>query len=1183
MKRVRFTMVLCLFLSCFSLSPGQSPPQKAAEHFFYNKLIESRMHTDFRFEEPIQYGNILIFECQSPEGFVLVRGSDSCRIVGYSIRNRFTRDKKIPEPALTFIESLSGISDTDIPSKRIKTIYNPVGPLIRTTWSQEGYFNYYCPKDQDGPDNHVYVGCAAVAMGQIIRYFGKFNDFLITAETIDNNYGSLTATIGNYNWERMENRPITLDTEVSSLLYGLGVLIDMNYGPSGSSTSNYEVYQGFKRLKYYDAIRMIRSATTPEVWVRNFTQNIEDFQPVYVSGSGHSFICDGIDADGMFHFNLGWYGYADGYYPLNQILAIDPSEAIFNLKPYSNNLPPANLTMESVSGQPHLKWEKHRLAAIDPILYRVYLNDSTYYETRETSYNTTYFPPGNHEIMITAVYQQGESSWIGPIQFPVEGNPIIIPDIALEMAIREELIRENVTPVNESLTINQLLKIKQLEIRQPLKSLAGLEYCHNIQALTIAPDETIRLDLGPVSLLKRLKWLDLKNIETDNLSVLSRNNRLFHIELIHCPVDNLNFIIEIPELLSLKLYDIPLADTQIFSSLQSIRDLAISGCNLTFAGFVQNLLNLESLDLSRNQLSRFRLNAKLPELKSLNISQNQINELYFLEYIPNIRILNLGHNYIDRFITGLNFKNIQELNLQNNSIDSLSVAVPMPALRKLTLNHNQIRTIRLLADFAPGLTSLDLSDNRIRDFWRGSLQALQYLDFSNNRIDLLDDLPANPLLQHIDLSNNLLTDLYPVFDHSNSGNIQFLDLTGNPLTVESTNELAPYLHTVIDTLLLPEFPQVFSPGNPQPIRNQSINGLSAKLSWLTDALPPNSYYELYYGPSREKLTLASQTTETGFSVDINPGMHYFWRVRTVLPDTSFLSGLFNFVTFQPISLPFKEDFEKYPAFAYFSEQSGYWIKAADENSANTDGRIDPYRKAEGKQSLKLANSSDLRLPLKHLYQSILNISMQLLIENGCYAAVRLNDMNGTNLELYFKSNGRCDILINNKLLPEFPYQVAEWFPLQVNLYSRGDVSWLKIGTTIILIDWIFTGKAVHIGELEFLSAPGPNWPIEGQPLFHVDNIEIRASGSLGTETKFEKPGITVYPNPASEVLHIRTPEAGKPGISLFDLSGKMIETDLRGEGPGQWKMNIENLVPGLYLIRITSAGILRFARICITR
>jgi hypothetical protein len=305
MLRALFFMVLCLSIFWFSPANSQSRPHRAAELFLSKKLSDENRSSKFLFDEPIRKGNIWIFETRKPDGFVLVKETDSCRIVGYSTRNRFTRDNKIPGPAQAFVETLDRMTDLEIISNKLKTSPNPVGPMIRTRWSQEGYFNYYCPEDINGPDNHVYAGCAAVAMGQILRYYGKSNDFQVTASTTDYEYGTLKATIGNYDWNAMENQPITIDTEVSQLLYGLGVLTRMDYGPSGSTTSNYNVYDSFKKLKYFDAIRMIRSTTVLDVWIRNFTRNIEDYQPIYVSGSGHSFICDGIDADGMFHFNLG--------------------------------------------------------------------------------------------------------------------------------------------------------------------------------------------------------------------------------------------------------------------------------------------------------------------------------------------------------------------------------------------------------------------------------------------------------------------------------------------------------------------------------------------------------------------------------------------------------------------------------------------------------------------------------------------------------------------------------------------------------------------------------------------------------------------------------------------------------------------------------------------------------------
>jgi hypothetical protein len=1183
MLRALFFMVLCLSIFWFPPANSQSRPHRAAELFLSKKLSDENRSSKFLFDEPIRKGNIWIFETRKPDGFVLVKETDSCRIVGYSTRNRFTRDNKIPGPAQAFVETLDRMTDLEIISNKLKTSPNPVGPMIRTRWSQEGYFNYYCPEDINGPDNHVYAGCAAVAMGQILRYYGKSNDFQVTASTTDYEYGTLTATIGNYDWNAMENQPITIDTEVSQLLYGLGVLTRMDYGPSGSTTSNYNVYDSFKKLKYFDAIRMIRSTTVLDVWIRNFTRNIEDYQPIYVSGSGHSFICDGIDAGGMFHFNLGWYGYADGYYPLNLVLTINISEAIFNLRPYSNNLPPTNLWMDTVNGQRLLKWEKNRLTTVDPIFYRIHINDTTYYDNSSTTFNTLYLAPGDHELMVSAVYPQGESTSIGPIQFSVEGDQVNIPDNALKQAIQEELLREDVTQIYESPTINQLLKIKKLEIRQHPGSLSGLEHCHNIQLLSIHADEPVSLDIGPISLLKRLKWLELKNIQITNPDLLGHNVRLIHLDLTSSPAGSLSFLRELPELLNLKVQDTEVTDTQIFGILNTLTDLTISGCSIQTATFAQSLTGLKYLDVSRNRLTRFRLNDKLPELHHLDISHNQVNDLFFMEYVPEIEYLNVGNNLITRFITGLNFKKIRELNLENNQIDSLSISVPMTVLQKLRINENNIRTIKYLKDYAPALTELNIAGNSVQDFWLGSLQFLEYLNCSNNRINLINDLTANPSLKHIDLSYNQLTDLYPLFDHTNCYGMEYLDLTGNPLSTESTQDFAPYLHTTIDTLLT-DLPQVNAPGNPQPARNTTIPGETANLSWSAGEIPATGYYEVFTGTSRSSLSLTGTVTSSTYQLNVSPGKQFFWRVRTVLPDTSYFSGLFKFITYQPMALPYKENFESYASYTSFSEQSTCWIRSVSGPLGLTDGRIDPARKSEGKQSLKLMNASDVRLPLNHLYQSVLYISMQLLVEDGCIGSVRLNDINGTNLELYFKSNGRCDIIFNNKLQAEIPFKNGEWLPLQVNMYTKGKQIWVNLDSNSLPIDWIFTGEMVHVGELELASAAGTLWPTDGNPVFRVDEIQIKASGSMGTENIPASQDILIYPNPASQWITIEIPDSAvKPEIRLYDLSGRMVDTYLTQECQGRWRINVIRMNPGIYLVRIKSAGISKTVKVCINQ
>lgn len=45
-----------------------------------------------------------------------------------------------------------------------------VAPLLQTTWNQGAYYNQLCPIDSAGPDGHVWAGCVATAMAQVMKY-----------------------------------------------------------------------------------------------------------------------------------------------------------------------------------------------------------------------------------------------------------------------------------------------------------------------------------------------------------------------------------------------------------------------------------------------------------------------------------------------------------------------------------------------------------------------------------------------------------------------------------------------------------------------------------------------------------------------------------------------------------------------------------------------------------------------------------------------------------------------------------------------------------------------------------------------------------------------------------------------------------------------------------------------------
>lgn len=1181
MIRIRLYLILCLSLIGFSLCRGQSVAEQAARDFLALSKVSPGVKSLSGFDKTGRVGNIRIFERHNPDCFVLVKESDTLQIVGYSLQNRIYQGDSLNSTVQTFLEALSSVRQLDFLDHPLKTSYNPAGPFLQTRWSQGEFFNFYCPEDDQAVDGHAYVGCAAVAMGQILRYYGKFNDFLFQATSQHQQYGELNATVGNFDWMAMENVPVTLDTEVSRLLFGLGVATNMLFGPTASSTSNYMVYQGFKDLKYFDAVRMARATTERQVWIHNFYQDIQDSKPIYVSGSGHSFVCDGIDSTGLFHFNLGWYGYGDGYYPLDLVMIINPSEAIFRVAPYNTLFSPVKLILDTTGGADVYRWSDHPLSTETPIGYRVYMNDTLFFEIQDQFISRAMFPPGNHRIMVSSLYTGGESRWVGPIELTVPGPRVVFEDPVVEQIVLDELRRVDssslVIPTSE-----KILTISQIEISQPVSSLKGLESCKNLQVLKISGSGQ-SLDFTPVSSLKRLKSLSIKDITPVNIDLVGRNDRLFELSLERTPLPDISFICSLKNLIYLHIRDVQVSDPAILTDLSLLEKLTLSNCGITQAEFVESFPHLKSLDLSDNSITRIRWNVNNYHLLDLNLSNNLLSDLFFLDKLKVIRSFNVNRNQLERFVTGQIFSNLVYLDLSHNHIDSLFLTYPAQKLSKLSIRGNHIRTITGLKNFAPGLTWFDASGNDLQELWSGCLQQLSYLDISKNKVIHLLPVTNHPLLTHLACDSNRITDLYPLATREFYRQLNFLSMTVNPLTTESQDVFIPRIRGGIDTLYVPPGAERMSPGYPVPERGGMVSGYQAELAWETSGSPAIVRYELLTGDAPDELRIRyADLQEQRCTIDVYPGRTYYWAVRSVTADTSFMSGIFNFNTFTPVTLPLADQFETYPVFSYIPEVSTGWVNPYISGTLIKDGRIIGFKKYEGRYALSIGTESGLILPMDHLAQKNLSIRQQILIESGKKACFRIKSINGSDLDIYFKSSGRCDIIFNQLFIKEIDYPRDQWIPFEV--YAWGGVCKIKItiGNKDVELPWLFPTGIVHVKEIEYSGSSGPYYPQDGFPLYYIDNLSISASGYVSVPTEPLRVDPVIYPNPADSYLDIVIPAGiSDPKPVLFDNSGRQIDPVYSHQESGRIRITTSGLKSGVYYLDLLNDPEFKAVRILI--
>lgn len=285
------------------------------------------------------------------QGFVIVSGDDNViPILAYSDEGVFDPDN-IPPNARKWLEEYKSqirdvIDNNILATKEIQkewTSYingstqstakdiESVNPLVSTKWDQGSYYNALCPS------NSV-TGCVATAMAQIMKYWNHPATGSDFHSYNHQTYGMLSANFGSttYDWGSMPNVVSSPNNAVATLMYQLGVSVDMSYSPEVSGAyviqnsptpqacSEYalKTYFGYKNT--LQGIERVNYNQTQ--WVNILKAELDASRPIlyagFGSGGGHAFVCDGYDNNNFFHFNWGWSGAYDGYFSIN---ALDPS------------------------------------------------------------------------------------------------------------------------------------------------------------------------------------------------------------------------------------------------------------------------------------------------------------------------------------------------------------------------------------------------------------------------------------------------------------------------------------------------------------------------------------------------------------------------------------------------------------------------------------------------------------------------------------------------------------------------------------------------------------------------------------------------------------------------------------------------------------------------------------------
>jgi len=203
-------------------------------------------------------------------------------------------------------------------------------PLLgEIKWNQSAPFNNQCPIYKGV--SRASAGCVATATAQVMKYYehpqrgkgshsytSKTQKYELSAnfDTIYQ-WSNIRDTYKNNAYSRAEGAAVAL------LMSHVGIATDMNYASNGSASSTQTQLAGYALKTYFGYDKSMHFESRDHYagdWEELIRTELRNKRPVIYSGynpsSGHSFVCDGFNTKGYFHFNWGWGGTSNGYFLL---------------------------------------------------------------------------------------------------------------------------------------------------------------------------------------------------------------------------------------------------------------------------------------------------------------------------------------------------------------------------------------------------------------------------------------------------------------------------------------------------------------------------------------------------------------------------------------------------------------------------------------------------------------------------------------------------------------------------------------------------------------------------------------------------------------------------------------------------------------------------------------------------
>lgn len=272
-----------------------------------------------------------IFNKEDGKGFVVISAeSETQSVLAYSLEGNFVPelwDQTVAPFFEVYEEQIEKLRNGEVEAEPVPKPVSDITPILLRTpnWDQsDPFFNStYAPTYRG---YSCLSGCVATAMAEVMQYWQwpvicmGYNSYTTSSYRIRL---SRDFSQDTFNWDLMNGEIVSgtaSSNEVSRLMRACGIAVNADYGPYETGAYDKRVAWALREYFFY----------TPPLWVLRQVGDFADWQslmyfellmgrPVICGGDsnpggGHCFVLDGVDASGLFHYNLGWSGQNNGYY-----------------------------------------------------------------------------------------------------------------------------------------------------------------------------------------------------------------------------------------------------------------------------------------------------------------------------------------------------------------------------------------------------------------------------------------------------------------------------------------------------------------------------------------------------------------------------------------------------------------------------------------------------------------------------------------------------------------------------------------------------------------------------------------------------------------------------------------------------------------------------------------------------